>query len=61
MERLQGIIQLIDKTLKNRKGENEMRGQDYFEQINEVKVKEYTKRDDVQRQWGVCRQFQKSA
>jgi len=44
MERLHGIIQLIDKTLKNRKGENKMRGQDYFEEINEAKVKEYTKR-----------------
>ena len=44
MERLHSIIQLIDKTLKNRKGENEMSGQDYFEEINEAKVKEYTKR-----------------
>ena len=44
IDQLKGIIQLIDKTLKNRKGENKMRGQDYFEEINEARIKEYTKR-----------------
>jgi len=42
--RLKEIVALIDKTLQNQKGENQMRDQDYFEPINEKKVKEYTKR-----------------
>ena len=44
ISRLKEIVALIDKTLQNQKGENQMRDQDYFESINEQKVKEYTKR-----------------
>jgi DNA-binding transcriptional MerR regulator len=44
LERLNNIVDLIDKTLENQKGENKMSGRDYFEEMSEEKVKEYTKR-----------------
>ncbi len=49
-ERLNKIVKLIDKTIKNRKGEIEMKKSEYFEELNDEKIKEYTKR--AGEQWG---------
>ncbi len=42
--RIQRIIDLIDKTISNIKGDNNMGHEEFFEDFSEEKLKEYTKR-----------------
>lgn len=44
IDRLNGVVDLIEKTMENRKGENIMNDRDYFSEINEEKVRAYTER-----------------
>jgi DNA-binding transcriptional MerR regulator len=50
IRRLQNIVDLIDKTVDDRKGEKQMSGKDYFEAVDEKTVNEYTER--AKREYG---------